>query len=195
MIAMLRGNVADTGTGRLVIDVNGVGYDVQVPGRTALTATGELTLWIYTSVREDAIQLFGFSSKTEKELFEALISVNQVGPRIGLNALDSLQPDALVRAINGGDLRVLSQISGVGKKTAERIVLELKGKLAAPVGTAPVAAPTAKADDAFALALAQLGFKKSEIDAAAARISEEGLANAPVAERIASALRRMGASR
>lgn len=193
MIAMVRGRVVDNAAGSVVIDVGGVGYEVSVPGRTALRLSGEVTLWIHTSVREDAIQLFGFETQSEKALFQQLITVQSVGPRTGLNALDALTAEALARAINAGDLRALGQISGVGKKTAERIVLELKGKVAAPVGE--VVAPAAKVDDAFALALAQLGFKKSEIDAASARLADEGLTNAPLAERIASALRRMGASR
>lgn len=192
MIAMLRGEVADRAPGRLVIDCQGVGYDVQVPGRTALAVAGGTTLWVHTVVREDAILLFGFESKAEKELFEALIGVSQVGPRLALNALE-LPADALARAINAGDLRALSQISGIGKKTAERIVLELKGKVSG--GVAGPVAPAPRADDAFALALAQLGFKKSEIDAAAARLAEEGQAGASLPERIAAALRRMGPSR
>lgn len=193
MIAMVRGRVVESSASGVVIDVNGVGYDVSVPGRTALRLAGEVTLWIHTSVREDAIQLFGFESQSEKALFQQLITVQSVGPRTGLNALDALTADALARAINAGDLRALGQISGVGKKTAERIVLELKGKVSAPVGE--VVAPAAKVDDAFALALAQLGFKKSEIDTASAHLAEEGMAAAPLAERIAAALRRMGASR
>lgn len=196
MIAWLRGTVVDTGPASIVLDVHGVGYDVSVPGRTALRASGELALHVHTSVREDAIQLFGFTTPAEKALFLALVTVQGVGPKTALNALDALTADALARAVNTGDLRALSQVSGVGKKTAERIVLELKGKVVGGGGDATQATPAApKVDDAFAVALAQLGFKKSEIDAASQRLADEGLATAPLPERIASALRRMGASR
>lgn len=188
MIARLRGEVAEIAADRIVLDVGGVGYDLLVPARTAEAARpgAALTLHVRTNVREDAITLFGFASLAEKECFDLLVSVNQVGPRIALSALSTFPVDALSRAVNANDLRALSSIPGVGKKTAERIVLELRGKLA----FSPTEAPTARvADDPLPLALAQLGYKKSEIDTALARIAERGLSAAPVEARIAESLR------
>lgn len=195
MIARLRGTVAEIAPDHLVIDVNGVGYEVFVPTRTAETARVDapVTLHVHTAVREDAITLYGFATAAEKETFLLLTSVQQVGPKLGLSALSAMTVDALSRAINGNDLRALTGISGVGKKTAERIVLELKGKLAWAPASAAVAAgsPPARpaADDPLPLALAQLGYKKSEIDVAVAKLAERGMGDAPLDKRLAESLR------
>ena len=190
MIARIRGEVVERGPGRLVVDVNGVGYELFVPTRVAEAAREQVTLAVHTSVREDAIVLFGFGSVEEKALFEQLIGISGIGPRLGLACVSGLDAGAFARAVNGGDVRTLSQVPGVGKKTAERIVLELKGKVsggaAPPVSTAPRAA-----DDALPLALAQLGYKRSEIDAALAHLAELGKADAPMPERIQLSLKRL----
>jgi Holliday junction DNA helicase RuvA len=198
MIGRLRGEVAEVSPDKLVVDVGGVGYEVLVPGRTVVGARlGQpVLLHVHTAVREDAITLYGFETSAERTCFEQLLGVNGVGPRLALSALGALTPDALARAVNGGDVRTLTGIPGVGKKTAERIVLELKGKLdGGPAGT--TAAPRAAApDDALPLALAQLGYKRSEIDAALARLEADGLGAAPADQRLAAALRHFsGASR
>ena len=194
MIARLRGTVAEIAPDQLVIDVNGVGYEVYVPTRTAETARldAPITVHVHTAVREDAITLYGFATSAEKETFLLLTSVQQVGPKLGLSALSAMTVDALARAINGNDLRALTGISGVGKKTAERIVLELKGKLAwTPASGAVATSAPAKpaADDPLPLALAQLGYKKTEIDVAIARLAERGLGEAPLDKRLAESLR------
>lgn len=191
MIARLRGEVADVAPGRLTVDVHGVGYDVQVPRRLSeVTRVGEaLTLHVHTDVREDAILLFGFASAAEKAAFLQLVTVQQVGPRIALSALDTLTVPDLARAIEGNDLRALSAIPGVGRKTAERLVLELRGKLAWSPAAAATATARPPADDALPLALAQLGYKRTEIDLAVARIADQGLADRPLPERVAAALR------
>lgn len=189
MIARLRGLVADITADHLVLDVNGVGYDVQVPARTAEAARldATLTLHVHTAVREDAISLYGFASPAEKDMFLLLTTVQQVGPRLALNALSALTVDAFARAVNGNDLKTLTAISGVGKKTAERIVLELKGRVAA----SPTALPPVRAapDDPLPLALAQLGYKKSEIDLTLSRLIERGMDGAPLEQRLAESLR------
>ncbi len=196
MIARLRGTVAEIGADRLVVDVNGVGYEVLVPTRTAESARVDaaITVHIHTVVREDTFALYGFLTSTDKECFQQLIGVNQVGPKIGLAALSAYSADVLALAVNGNDLRTLARISGVGPKTAQRIVLELRGKLAfsaaAIAGTGPTpAAPRATPDDPLPLALAQLGYKKSEIDLAVARLVDRGLAAAPLEQRLAESLR------
>lgn len=189
MIARLRGTLASIDGDRVVLDVNGVGYDLAVPTRLAetLRVNHEVTLQVHTSVREDAISLFGFESPGDKSAFELLIGVSGIGPRIALAALSALSVPELARAIEANDLRALGTISGVGRKTAERIVLELRGKFAwAPA--AATAGPVAP-DDPLPLALAQLGYKRSEIELAVARLAEQGLAGAPLNERVAAALR------
>jgi Holliday junction DNA helicase RuvA len=192
MIARLRGTVAEIGPDRLTVDVGGVGYDVCVPGRTAETATleGTIVLHVHTAVREDAITLYGFASAVEKVTFELLIGVNQVGPKLALATLGAMPPAELGRAIEGNDLRALTAIPGVGKKTAERLVLELRGKLAWVPAPSPVAVVRPAPDDPLPLALAQLGYKKSEIDLALAHLVEHGLNEAPLQERLGAALKR-----
>lgn len=192
MIARLRGEVVEREPGRLVVDVNGVGYEVWVPTRVAEAAREQVTLRVHTAVREDAITLYGFATAEEKATFEKLIAVSGIGPKLGLACLSGLDADAFARAVNAGDLRTLSQVPGVGKKTAERIVLELKGKLVASAPLGPVGTPVARpADDALPLALAQLGYKRSEIDVAVAHLVELGKADAPLAERIQISLQRL----
>ncbi len=184
MIGRLRGTVAEVDGEQLILDVGGVGYAVLVPERLLATLRGDVTLWIYTAVREDAITLYGFGNAAEKKVFEQLISVSQVGPRIGLSALSALSVDALAQAINGGDVRTLSSISGIGKKTAERLILELKGKLSGGASTV-IHSP----DDPLPLALGRLGYKPSEIDSTLQILKERGMSAAPLQARLAEALR------
>ncbi len=134
MIATLRGALAEKRPGRIVVDVGGVGYDVQIPLSTyyAVGDRGtEVALRIHTHVREEALSLFGFTTRLELDLFERLIGVNGVGPRLALAVLSGLEPPALVQAIRTADVARLTGVPGVGRKTAERIGLELKDKLPA----------------------------------------------------------------
>ncbi len=132
MIARLAGTVLEKHPMRVVIDVAGVGYDVHVP-LSSFSAVGEpgtsLTLRIHTHVREDALVLYGFASALEQLLFERLIGVSGIGPKLALAVLSGLPPAELVQAIAGSDVARLTSTPGVGKKTAERIVLELKDKI------------------------------------------------------------------
>ncbi|MGH9488457.1 MAG: Holliday junction branch migration protein RuvA [Terriglobales bacterium] len=132
MIAYLRGVVRERRPGRVVLDVQGVGYELQVPlGAWArLPPEGaESSLHVHTHVREDAIQLFGFASEAEKQVFEKLITVNGVGPKVALAILSGLAPGALAAAVQAGDHARLTAVPGVGRKTAERLVIELRDKL------------------------------------------------------------------
>ena len=190
MIARLRGEVVESTPGRLVLDVGGVGYDVAVPARDQ--PAGQATLHVHTDVREDAIVLFGFATMAEKEAFLLLRGVDGVGPRTALSVLTALPPGPLAAALNAGDLRVLTSVSGIGKKLAERLVLELKGKLVAPAVT-PVAGR--RLDDGLALALAQLGYKRAEIEAATAALAEAGMAEAALAERVTFSLQQLSRAR
>ena len=146
MIAMLRGRLHEKQATRLVLDVGGVGYDVQVPLSTfyQLPDPGaEVLLRIHTHVREDALALFGFLTVLEQQVFERLIGVSGIGPRLALAVLSGIDPVDLVRAVQAGDVGRLTLIPGVGKKTAERIGLELKDRLASLIPEAAATAPAA----------------------------------------------------
>jgi Holliday junction DNA helicase RuvA len=136
VIAFLEGEVAEKGAGRAVISVGGVGYDVQVPSSTLakLPPVGSRArLHTRMVVRDDAMTLFGFASADERELFDLLVTVNGVGPRVALSFLSVLSPDAFRRAVRAGDLDALTLVPGVGKKVAQRVVLDLRDKLGGDV--------------------------------------------------------------
>lgn len=148
MIAFLRGRVVDKQPNRVVVDVQGVGYEVHVPLSTYYEideAGSDVALRIYTHVREDALQLYGFLSDLERQLFERLIAISGIGPRLAITALSGMEPRELIAAVQRGDVARLTGIPGVGKKTAERIVLELKDRLA-HIAT-PAAAGVAVAEE------------------------------------------------
>jgi len=166
VIAHLRGRILDKQPNRIVVDVNGVGYDVAVPLSTfyGLGEPGsEIALRVHTHVREDALLLYGFATPLEQDLFERLIGISGIGPKVALAVLSGIEPFELVRAIERGDLARLTAIPGVGKKTSQRIVLELKDRLPRAHGTAVVegaaAAPPAVRDDVLS-ALMNLGYHR-----------------------------------
>ena len=132
MIGFLSGRLMQKQPSRLLIDVHGVGYEVQVPLSTfyGLGETGcDVSLRVHTHVREDALALFGFATSLELQVFERLITISGVGPRLALAVLSGIEPPDLVRAVRSGDVLRLTRIPGVGKKTAERIGLELRDRL------------------------------------------------------------------
>lgn len=142
MIAFLRGVLFEKHPNQVIVEAGGVGYDVTIPVSTfsSLPETGQqVALRIYTHVREDALSLFGFLTPNEKLLFERLISVSGIGPKLAVTVLSGLPIGELVGAIRGGQVEVLVRIPGVGKKTAERVVLELKDKLDLLTALAPAA--------------------------------------------------------
>lgn len=168
MIASLRGRLAEKDASRVVIDVNGVGYEVFVP-LTTFTALpdpgGEVSLDIHTHVREDALALYGFSSRQERRVFERLLAVSGIGPRLAVTILSGGSVEGLVAAIRRGDLGRLTSIPGVGKKTAERIVVELKDKLKDLAAEAPK--PAIETD--VLSALENLGYPRAIAEAAVRR--------------------------
>lgn len=177
MIASLRGRLILRAPNQAVIDCNGVGYDVtiSVATFTALPAEGaEVRLHIHTHVREDQIALFGFAEADEKRLFEKLLTISGIGPKLAITVLSGIDAGRLVTAIRGGDHASLTKIPGIGKKTAERVVLELKDKLddmaAAP---AQATAHFGPAGDDVLSALVNLGYARpiaqKAIETAAAR--------------------------
>src|ERR1700756_4775816 len=183
MIGQLRGRLAEKRPNQVLVDVGGVGYLVQVPLST-YAALGELhtevTLLIYTHVREDALALFGFVSSREKHFFELLISASGVGPALALKILSGMSVEELVPAIRGGDLVRLTKIPGVGRKTAERIAVELKDKLEAMAveSERPAAASPAGIEADGVSALGNLGYDaRTAQDAPAEAKREAGAGN------------------
>jgi holliday junction DNA helicase RuvA len=163
MIGQLRGRLADKRPNQVLVDVGGVGYLVQVPLSTFATLGelhDEVTLLIHTHVREDALALYGFLSSREKHFFELLLSASGVGPALALKILSGMSVEELVPAIRTGDLARLTRIPGVGRKTAERIVVELKDKLEAVAIEAqkPAAASPAGVEADVVSALVNLGY-------------------------------------
>jgi Holliday junction DNA helicase RuvA len=133
MIGFLRGRVLDKQPNQIIIDVQGVGYEVIVPLSTYYDvgeAGADVSLRIHTHVREDLIQLFGFKTMLEQQLFERLISISGIGPKLAVAVLSGIETRELVAAVQRGDVARLTRVPGVGRKTAERIVLELKDRLA-----------------------------------------------------------------
>lgn len=169
MIALLRGQIALRHPDGVVVDVGGVGYRVQValPTLYALPEKGEVRLHIYTCVREDAINLYGFLSEIEKNFFALLISVSGVGPRLAINMLSHVEAKELAAALNLGDIPRLISIPGIGKKSAERLVLELQDKSAHfraetdPGIAPPLAGHSAGLHEDTVSALMNLGYKEN----------------------------------
>ena len=184
MIGRLSGRIARKAPQTVVLDVCGVGYQVTIPLSTfyALPAEGEAAaLEVSTQVREDAIQLYGFATQREKRLFEQLITVSKIGPKLATAVLSGMPVDDLCAAIAAGDVARLSTIPGVGAKTAERMALELRGKVA-PAGdeagraaAAPAAADTqARAAEDAVAALVNLGYRQKDAEKAVGRAGREG---------------------
>jgi Holliday junction DNA helicase RuvA len=173
MIAHLRGTLLEKHPNQAIVEAAGVGYDVAIPVSTfsALPAAGaEVKLRIHTHVREDAIALFGFHTAEEKTLFEKLIAVSGIGPKLAVTVLSGIAAPELVGIIRAGDLARLVRIPGVGKKTAERIVLELRDKLeglvAAPSGAPEPAAAWGAVEEDVLSALANLGCQRAAAETA-----------------------------
>jgi len=183
MIALLTGKIAHKSPDFIILDVNGVGYRVQIPFSTyyALPAEGgAVSLQIHTCVKEDAINLYGFRTQKEKELFQLLIGVSGVGPKLANGILSNSEPSELADSLVRGDLARLSAIPGIGKKTAERLVLELKEKVK-KLGinqpqqeAAPAAAKKEIREDVLS-ALINLGYKEAVVQKALGdvRIAED----------------------
>jgi Holliday junction DNA helicase RuvA len=180
MIGWLRGELLSRGgDGEVLINVNGVGYRVLVPA-TVIASIGDVgqtvTLFIHTHVREDAIVLYGFSTANERRCFEALIAAHGVGPSLALAVLSSLRPDALVRAVLDGDLDMLCSVPGIGRKTAARLVLDLKSRLDMPGDDVPGIQSGSSANGRSEVrgALHELGYGPDEIRRALGAIPDDG---------------------
>lgn len=189
MIGRLRGTLAEKHPPFLILDVGGVGYEVEVPMTTLyrLPSVGEpLTLHTHLVVREDAQLLYGFAEKREREFFRELIRLNGVGPKLALALMSGLEVDELVRCVQAGDTSTLVKVPGVGKKTAERLLVELKDRFKAwetlPGMTALViepssVSPVSSAESDALSALISLGYKPQEASRAVAAVKEDGLSS------------------
>jgi Holliday junction DNA helicase RuvA len=193
VIAQLRGRLSSLNPELAVVDVQGVGYAVHLPLSTyyelqRLPSGAEVTLFVHTHVREDALALYGFWSERERALFERLITVSGVGPRLARGILSGLPPEEVLRALAAGDAARLTRIPGVGKKTAERLVLELREKAAELATAAAVSAEPG--DEDLLVALVNLGYRRPDVDKALAeaRREKEGAA---VPELLRIALKRL----
>ena len=176
MIARLEGVLAEKSPDAVVLDVHGVGYEVRVPLSTFFELPDEgktVRLRIHTHVREDALQLFGFSSEIERALFRLLIATSGVGPKLALAILSGLPVSKLVSALRAGDLAALTSIPGVGKKTAERMVLDLREKaLGLDVDSRPERPPGPDDTAAAESALTNLGYPRAQAERAVRRALE-----------------------
>jgi len=197
MIGLLEGKIRHKAPDGLIIDVQGVGYCVQVPLSTFYDLPDHgrsVSLFIHTYVREDAIQLFGFRSAGEKEMFLHLMTVNGVGPRLAVNILSGIDPDGLRQVVLENNLQRLRGLPGVGKKIAERIVMELRDKLKIKGEERPDECAAAVAGDGSAYAdafsaLCNLGYKASEAERALQRAKLALEAGAPLEQLLRETLR------
>jgi Holliday junction DNA helicase RuvA len=197
MIGRLTGLPLEDGDGALVVDVSGVGYELLVPqgtvGRAARGADGAATFLVHTHVREDQITLFGFANESERLAFRTLIGIPNVGPRTALSVLSALPAADLARAIAAKDVKRLTDVPGIGKKTAERLVLELRDKLPVlpteAVAAAPAKGPSRAASprDALVFALVNMGYRANEAERAVSSL-EGRLDGTPLAELVREAL-------
>ena len=189
MIGRLRGTLAEKQPPHLLLDVNGVGYELEVPMTTLyrLPAVGEpVTLHTHLVVREDAHLLYGFFEKRERELFRELIRLNGIGPKLALALMSGLEVDELVRCVQAQDAGALVKVPGVGKKTAERLLVELKDRFKAwesipsiaPLVVEPqLAQAVSSAENDAVSALISLGYKPQEASRAVAAVKEDGMSS------------------
>jgi len=178
MISHLRGTLLEKHPNQIVIDVHGVGYEVTIPvsAYSSLPEQGApVRLHIYQHVREDILALYGFLTKDDKTLFEKLIAVSGIGPKLAITILSGMAADEMVNAIRGNDIARLTRIPGIGKKTAERMVLELRDRLAVEKHGETAAAPAMSAAEEDVLsALVNLGYQRAAAEKALASIPRTG---------------------
>ncbi|MBA2662977.1 MAG: Holliday junction branch migration protein RuvA [Bradymonadaceae bacterium] len=196
MIAHLIGRVHSYTLDSIILDVGGVGYLVHVPmgtlGRIKEDGEGRVSLFVHTSVREDAIQLFGFSASEVKRLFTKLIGVSGVGPKMALAVLSELSPGDFVMAVHTNNVTQLTKVSGVGKKTAQRLILELKNSLD-DIDLGDLSPPQATVipgvSDDLRSALLNLGYAPAMVDATVVQILAQDEASAPIEVLLRQALK------
>ncbi len=169
MIAHLRGTLLAKHPNQAIVETHGVGYDVtiSVPTFSEMPATGsEVALHIHTHVREDALSLYGFLRLAEKQLFEKLLTVSGIGPKLAITILSGMPADEMVTAIRGGDVARLTRIPGIGRKTAERMVLELRDKLPAAAASEASSVQASPVEEDVISALVNLGYARAAAEKA-----------------------------
>ena len=184
MYSYIKGKITEIGESYIVVEAGGIGYELSV-STTAMSEfasrDGEVKVYCYLSVREDGVSLFGFESKMEKSMFLKLVAVSGVGPKLALTVLGGMTTEQFAAAVIGSDIKALSKIKGVGKKTAERIALELRDKVSKDyeaVNTGEIVEHKPVAVDAnedAVLALMTLGYSKQESEAAVLRVQKDGM--------------------
>ena len=197
MIGFLRGTVLDKAPERLLVDVQGVGYELRVPLSTFYQVGepgAQVALHVHTHVREDALQLFGFLTSLEQQVFERLIDVSGIGPKLAIAVLSGIEPADFVAAVERRDVARLTRVPGVGKKTAERIVLELRDQLAKlmmpATGSGPEASVSNRLRDDLLSALVNLGYHRVAADKALDAVLSAAPA-APFEQALRAALREL----
>jgi holliday junction DNA helicase RuvA len=197
LIGRLVGTVVADEDTTWTVDVNGVGYEVHVPRGTARSNPGasdpsRVTLYVHTHVREDILVLFGFATELERSVFRLLIDIPNVGPKTALGILSALPPPELARAVAERDLARLNSISGIGKKTAERLILELKEKLPRVAELRSPARPARLGDDSGRLlgALTNMGFRQPEAERAVVALGDR-VGKEPLSELLKAALAKL----
>jgi Holliday junction DNA helicase RuvA len=195
MIGYLQGTLKQLETTRALVLTGGVGYEVHISLQSYYRLEGqrEVALEIYTHVREDALSLYGFATAEEKFAFEKLIAISGIGPTLAVKILSGIDPPTLAEAVARSDTRKLSSIPGVGKKTADRICLELRDKLILPEGAraATLAAPKPSVDDDVQSALVNLGYRAKEAENAVETARKELGADAEFSAVLRMALRQL----
>jgi len=194
MIASLRGQLLDRSTdGTAIVEVAGIGYEVSMTSRSlsTLTTDGESFLYVHHHIREDNLQLFGFVSMLERATFRILIATHGVGPSLALAILETHSPHALVDAVATSDVNALTMVPGVGKKTAERLLVELRSRLSLPEIDAPATSTSTSSIREIRAALEQLGYGPSEVVSATAELA----ADVDVSDGLRAALAFLGAQR
>jgi Holliday junction DNA helicase RuvA len=194
VIGRLTGRLASKATDHVVLDVAGVGYLVHIPLSTFYDlpeAEDPVSLFVHTHVREDTLSLYGFLTERERALFLLLIGVAGIGPKVALTVLSGIPPSELVEALRKQDVRRLMAIPGVGKKTAERMVLELAEKVAKFAEEAPATVPAAVSAEDVVSALVNLGYRKAEAERAVETVARLGGAPQDFGDYLKLALRRL----
>lgn len=190
MIGYLKGTLLKTSPNRVLLDVRGVGYEVQIPLSTyyevqKIEVTGEAAFHIHTHVRDDTLALFGFWTERERSLFERLIAVSGIGPKLAQTVLSGMPPDDLVTSISAGDAKRLNSIPGVGKKTAERMILELREKIREMARDLPTAPLPVEND--LVQALVGLGYKPNVAQRAVEQVAKRQ-PSSPFADQLKASL-------
>ncbi len=200
MIGRLTGRVvAQEADGSIVLDVSGVGYELAVPlgtvGRVRADDAGRITLWVHTHVREDALALYGFVDETDRSTFRLLLGVSNVGPKIAVAVLGALPAASLAHAVARRDLAALTRIPGIGKRIAERLLLELRDKLSAVAASSSVGPSNTgsshrieSGEERLRTALTTMGFKPSEAEHAVSSLGERARSLGPLEEVLREAL-------